>query len=85
MDEELKKEVQRFVISYMKLYADEFEFLSSIVKHNKDAFDSWDSLSFYIQQLSTNIKLVMDDHFDKETIENVDKAHFVVTIDEDPR
>lgn len=83
MDENLKLALQKFIISYTKLYADELVFMAQIVENNIVAFDDHDSLAFYLRQLSHNMLHVMNEHFSKDLIEETDKAHFVVKMAED--
>jgi len=82
MEQELKLAVSKFIISYAKLYADELRFMAEVIKNNLEAFDTPESLIDSFMYIAEDLESALDTNFTTEILDNTDKAHFVVTIDD---
>lgn len=85
MDKELQKAVQKFIISYVKLYVDELRFMAEIVKNNPDAFTVPESLVDGLEFVAEDLESVLDAHFTAEILDETDKANFLVKLDDNIR
>jgi molecular chaperone GrpE (heat shock protein) len=85
MDKELQKAVQKFIISYVKLYFDELLFMAEILKNNPDAFTVPESLVDGLEFVAEDLESVLDAHFTAEILDETDKANFLVKLDDNIR
>lgn len=81
MDEDLKVAVQRFIISYLKLYADEVIFMLNVVDSNKPAFADPEGLKESLNNVSEELTRIGIAYFSEELEKSTDKANFVVTVE----
>jgi hypothetical protein len=61
-------EFQQFIISYLKRFQYEFDFMRSVVEQNPKNFDEPNQLANDLERVSYSIGIALEENFDEEVV-----------------